>query len=285
MILIRFTPEGFNKFRPGLMTGDTIYDISSRYSTIPDFLSEHSEGWNGDSVELTDLESYSRNDVHLGAPVDESSLVYAVAANYREHAEEAGLSVPSLPIIFIKPTTALVGCDGALRIPPIVSEMDYEGEMAVVIGRTASGVSSADAPRHVAGVTILNDATARDHQWVDLGKHRIVDWFSSKALDGSTPVGPGVVSVSEVGDPHRLKITTHLNGQLMQDADTSLMVYSVWELIEFITARVTLRPGDVIATGTPYGVGGFREIFLKDGDIVRVEVGGIGVLENRVVQS
>ncbi len=146
--------------------------------------------------------------------------------------------------------------------------MDYEGELAVVIGRDATRVRKQDAPRHVSGFTVVNDVTARDLQWVQLGKHRIVDWFSSKCLDQSTPVGPWIVPIASAGDPHARRLTTQLNGETMQDADTSLMVFSVWDLIEFISARVTLRAGDIISTGTPFGVGGFRKIFLKDGDVL-----------------
>ncbi|MEK6243437.1 MAG: fumarylacetoacetate hydrolase family protein, partial [Pseudomonadota bacterium] len=164
-------------------------------------------------------------------------------------------------------------------------QMDYEGELAVMIGRAATRVSKADAPKHIAGLTIMNDVTARDLQWVQLGKNRIVDWISSKALDRSTPVGPGVVSVQAAGDMHRLKLKTWLNTDLMQDGDTSQMVFSVFDLIEFLSARVTLRPGDIISTGTPYGVGGFRKIFLKQGDVLRVEVETVGVLQNPVVDA
>ena len=124
--------------------------------------------------------------------------------------------------------------------------------------------------------------TARDLQWVELGKNRIVDWFSSKSLDASTPVGPWIVPASAAGDPHGLHLTTKLNGETMQDSDTSLMVFSVWDLIEYASARVTLNPGDMISTGTPYGVGGFRKIFLKKGDRVSVEIEGVGMLENSV---
>jgi len=155
----------------------------------------------------------------------------------------------------------------------------------VMIGKDATNVSRADAPKYVAAVTIVNDTTARDLQWVDLGKNRIVDWFCSKALDQSSPVGPNLTSAKAIRDVHKLRLKTTLNGQTMQDADTGLMVYDTWQLIEFISARATLRAGDIIATGTPFGVGGFREIFLKHGDVVRVELEGVGALENTVVKA
>jgi 2-keto-4-pentenoate hydratase/2-oxohepta-3-ene-1,7-dioic acid hydratase in catechol pathway len=227
----------------------------------------------------------SAGSVRIGPPVDDAANVYLVGANYKKHAIEAGLDVPATPVIFMKPTTALVGPQEAISLPPISSQMDYEGELAVVIGRTASRVSKQDAHRYIAGVTILNDLTARDLQWVMLGKNRIVDWLSSKALDKSTPVGPGLVPVRTVGDIHRLNLKTWLNGELMQDGETSMMVFSTFELVEYLSARVTLRPGDVISTGTPFGVGGFRNIFLKPGDVLKVEIQGIGSIENPVVRA
>jgi len=157
--------------------------------------------------------------------------------------------------------------------------------MAVVIGKDATKVSRGDAHRYVSAVTIVNDTTARDLQWVDLGKNRIVDWFASKALDRTSPVGPYLVSANAIPDVHKMKLKTTLNGKVMQDADTGLMVYDTWQLIEFISQRATLRAGDIIATGTPFGVGGFRDIFLKAGDVVRIELEGVGVLENPVINA
>jgi 2-keto-4-pentenoate hydratase/2-oxohepta-3-ene-1,7-dioic acid hydratase in catechol pathway len=212
-------------------------------------------------------------------------MIFAVGANYRQHAEEAGLGVPKTPVIFFKPYPALVGADQPIKIPSRSSKLDYEGEMAVMIGKDATNVSRADAAKYVAAVTIVNDTTARDLQWVDLGKNRIVDWFCSKALDQSSPVGPNLTSMKAIPDVHKLNLKTTLNGQVMQNADTGLMVYDTWQLIEFISAHATLRAGDIIATGTPFGVGGFREIFLKDGDVVRVELEGVGALENTVAKA
>jgi len=285
MRLIRFRSREGETYKVGIEAGDTVFDISSRFGTIRQFVEAFPDGWNNTSLQLAPFPSLPRKNVHLGPPVDDGAGVYLVGANYRKHAEEAGLEVPEIPVIFMKPTTALVGPGEPICLPPISTQMDYEGELAVVIGRTARRVSKADAPKHVAGLTILNDVTARDLQWVQLGKHRIVDWISSKALDRSTPVGPGIVSVRAAEDMHRLKLRTWLNSNLMQDGDTSLMVFSVFDLIAFLSARVTLRPGDVLSTGTPYGVGGFRKIFLKSGDVLRIEVETVGILENPVEKA
>jgi 2-keto-4-pentenoate hydratase/2-oxohepta-3-ene-1,7-dioic acid hydratase in catechol pathway len=284
-VLICFKEKGSSgEFRPGLANGDTIADISDRYPAIAAFLKDNPAGWDP-GMELPKTKSFRRQDVSVGPPVDTGRMIFAVGANYRQHAEEAGLGVPKTPVIFFKPYPALVGPDQSIRIPSMSSKLDYEGEMAVMIGRDATNVSRAEAPKYVAAVTIVNDTTARDLQWVDLGKNRIVDWFCSKALDQSSPVGPNLTSMKAISDVHKLNLKTTLNGQTMQDANTGLMVYDTWELIEFISARATLRAGDIIATGTPFGVGGFREIFLKDGDVVRVELEGVGALENTVAKA
>lgn len=283
MLLVKFSPLPSGPTRTGIAVDDAVYDVSSKYESIATFLSRHPDGWNKDLLPLDPFQRFPRGEVKLGPPVDDGASVYLVGANYKKHAEEAGLDVPQTPVIFQKPTTALLGPSDPIVIPPVSSQMDFEGELAVMIGRTARRVSAAQARHHVAGLTVLNDVTARDLQWVQLGKHRIVDWLSSKALDQSTPVGPGIASVSAVADPHRLRLRTRLNEDLMQDADTSLMVFSIWQLIEFLSARATLRPGDLLSTGTPVGVGGFRKIFLKQGDRVRVEIEEIGMLDNPVV--
>lgn len=284
-MLVRFSRDKASPFRTGLLVGDRVHDIGERYPTVARFVAAHPDGWDAKAVDLSGVESHASANVHLGPPVDDGASVYLVGANYKKHAEEAGLDVPASPVIFMKPTTALVGPHDPIELPPISSEMDYEGELAVMIGREACRVRKEDAPRHVAGYTVVNDVTARDLQWVMLGKNRIVDWLSSKALDKSTPVGPGIASRTVAADPHKLRLTTDLNGQRMQDGETSMMVFSIWQLIEFLSARVTLRSGDILSTGTPVGVGGFRKIFLKAGDRLRIEVEHVGVIDNPVAKD
>jgi 2-keto-4-pentenoate hydratase/2-oxohepta-3-ene-1,7-dioic acid hydratase in catechol pathway len=281
MELIRFTGEGSDK-RIGVCVERVVHDVTPRYPTLAAFVDAHPDGWDRASLDLAGLATHRLDEVQLAPPIDPGSTLYLVGANYRQHAEEAGLAVPATPVFFSKPSTALVAHGEAIEIPPVASQMDYEGELAVVIGRRARRATAEEARRCVAGYTIVNDVTARDLQWVDLGKHRIVDWFSSKSLDRSTPVGPWIVPASAAGDPHQLHLTTKLNGETMQDADTSLMVYSAWELIAFASARVTLNPGDIISTGTPYGVGGFRKIFLKPGDRLTITIERVGTLDNPV---
>jgi 2-keto-4-pentenoate hydratase/2-oxohepta-3-ene-1,7-dioic acid hydratase in catechol pathway len=285
MKLVRFAASAGKAFRPGIVVDEDVHDISVQFPDLRSFISRFPDGWNPRDVSLSGTTKHKLHTVRLGPPIDEASQLYLVGANYKQHAEEAGLDVPAQPVIFQKPPSALVGASEPIEIPAISTQMDYEGELAVVIGKTARNVSAADARDYVAGATIVNDTTARDLQWVNLGKHRIVDWFSSKALNRSSPIGPWLVSAAELGDPHKLHLKTELNGTVMQDADTSLMVFNVWQLVEFCSARVTLKPGDVISTGTPFGVGGFRKIFLKEGDVLRIEIAGIGVLQNPVRQT
>jgi 2-keto-4-pentenoate hydratase/2-oxohepta-3-ene-1,7-dioic acid hydratase in catechol pathway len=285
MELVRFRYQNQSDIRIGLHAAGAVHDITSRFASVAAFVAAHPQGWTAQSVDVSGHPRHALAELELLPPIDRASQLYLVGANYRKHADEAGLSVPKTPVFFAKPPTALVGSGQPILLPPISQEMDYEGELAVMIGRRARRVSAAEARHCVAAYTIVNDLTARDLQWVELGKNRIVDWFSSKSLDDSTPVGPWLASASLAGDPHALHLKTTLNDTLMQDSDTSLMVFSVWDLIEYASARVTLEPGDIISTGTPHGVGGFRKIFLKPGDRLRVEIEHVGVLENSVAQS
>ncbi|MGB8040811.1 MAG: fumarylacetoacetate hydrolase family protein, partial [Pseudolabrys sp.] len=166
-VLIRFREKNSRKeFRPGLANGDTVADISGRYPTIAAFLEENEGGWNPELQAPGDTPTFRRDDVSLGPPIDPGRMIYAVGANYRQHAEEAGLGVPKTPVIFFKPYPSLVGPGEPISIPSVSSKLDYEGEMAVVIGKDATKVSRGNARRHVAAVTIVNDTTARDLQWV-----------------------------------------------------------------------------------------------------------------------
>lgn len=283
-MLVRFIPADTDTFRPGLIRDGQVHDLSARYPSVRAFLESHPTGW--DSARVIDEAAAAAHDidaVRLGPPIDESASIYLVGANYRSYLAHAGMGAPAMPLIFTKPAAALIGPREPIHLLPLSTKMDYEAEMAVIIGRQAHNVSQEAAPGHIAGLTIVNDTTARDLQWIQVGEHRLVDWFSTKAMDHATPIGPGIVSVSSVDDIHRLRLTTDLNGERMQDGETSDMIFSVWALIEFLSARVTLRPGDVISTGTPAGVGEHHGRYLVPGDSVRIEIGGVGVLENPVI--
>jgi len=215
--------------------------------------------------------------LRLLPPIVRPGKIVAVGRNYREHAAEEGKAVAEDPILFTKFTSALVG-DGAEIVwrASDTSQVDYEAEMAVVIGRIARNVSVDDALDHVLGYACLDDVSARDLQFAD------GQWVRGKSLDTFCPFGPWIVTADEIPDPGALGIRCLVNGEVLQDANTSEMVHDVPALIAFCSRFMTLEPGDVIATGTPGGVGVFREPprFLGDGDVVVVEIDGLGRLTN-----
>jgi 2-keto-4-pentenoate hydratase/2-oxohepta-3-ene-1,7-dioic acid hydratase in catechol pathway len=214
--------------------------------------------------------------------------VFCVGKNYHEHAKEFAGSgfdggakdvVPPFPVVFTKPHTAITGPGAPIPFDNDPTEgLDYEGELAVVIGRGGRRIAKGDALAHVFGYTLVNDVTARHLQ------KRHSQWVLGKGLDGFCPMGPAILTADEVPDPRALVLTTHVNGEKRQDAPVADLIFDIPTLIEAISAGITLEPGDVIATGTPVGVGiGFSPPkFLRPGDVVRVEVKEIGVLENVV---
>jgi 2-keto-4-pentenoate hydratase/2-oxohepta-3-ene-1,7-dioic acid hydratase in catechol pathway len=227
--------------------------------------------------------------VKLLAPIPRPARnIFCVGKNYHEHAKEFAQSgfdatakeiVPEAPVVFTKPPTAVSG-PGDI-IPASLDDtksVDYEGELAIVIGKGGRGIAKSDAMKHVFGYTIVNDVTSRKLQQL----HR--QWVLGKGIDGFCPMGPCVTTADEIGDPAKLRLTTHINGKLRQDALVNDLIFDIPTLITTISRYITLEPGDVIATGTPAGVGiGFTPPkFLKKGDVVRIEVSGIGVLENTV---
>jgi 2,4-didehydro-3-deoxy-L-rhamnonate hydrolase len=204
--------------------------------------------------------------------------IVCVGLNYRDHAEEGGLDLPKAPLLFAKWPNTLIGDGEPIVVPPEATQVDYEAELGVVIGSTARRVSEAAALDHVEGYICLNDVTARDLQFGD------GQWTRGKSLDTFCPVGPRLVPREEIEDPQKLAIRCILNGETMQDSSTDQMIFSVAEIIAYISQIITLEAGDLIATGTPAGVGVFRDpkVLLKDGDEVSVEIEDLGTLTNPV---
>src|SRR5262245_23867976 len=217
----------------------------------------------------------------MGLPIERPSKIIAVGLNYRDHAEEQGARLPDRPLLFAIWPNALIGPGEAIVIPPITEQVDWEAELAVVIGARVRGVSAAQALEAVAGYTCLNDVSAREVQKNDR------QFTRGKSFDTFCPVGPVFVPASEIPDPQKLSIRAILNGDVLQDSTTGNLVFGVAELIEFITEAITLEPGDVIATGTPAGVGAFRDppVFMQPGDEITIEIERIGALTNPVVAS
>ncbi|MFC0295956.1 MULTISPECIES: fumarylacetoacetate hydrolase family protein [Geobacillus] len=219
-----------------------------------------------------------RGSVKIEAPVLRPNKIICVGHNYREHILEMKRELPEYPVIFAKFSNAIIGPEDDIPLPPITNQLDYEAEFAFVIGKRARNVKQADALEYVAGYTIVNDVTARDLQ------RRTIQWLQGKTLDGSAPMGPWLVTKDEIPDPHSLDISLTVNGEERQRSNTRNLVFNVHYLVGFLSHIMTLEPGDVICTGTPGGVGVARnpQAFLQHGDVVRIEVERIGVLENRV---
>ncbi len=211
-------------------------------------------------------------------PIERPWKIVCVGLNYRDHAEEQGVELPRAPLLFAKWPNTLIGPGEAIVLPAEAQEVDFEAELGVVIGTTAKHVSEAQALDHVLGYIPLNDVSARDLQFADK------QWTRGKSPDTFCPVGPRLVPAEEVGDPQSLAIRCVLNGETMQDSSTAQMIFSVAEIIAYVSRVITLEAGDLIATGTPAGVGVFRDpkVLLKDGDEVTVEIEGLGALTNPV---
>jgi acylpyruvate hydrolase len=218
----------------------------------------------------------------LDAPLRAPGKVIGVGLNYADHCREQNIDPPRSPVLFAKFPSAIIGPGETIRLPGAISQqVDYEAELAVVIGREARQVSEADAYNVVAGYMIANDVSARDVQFGD------GQWVRGKSFDTFCPIGPYLVTADEAPDPHTLGIRCRVNGQTLQDSNTGEMIFSIPTLIAFITQAITLLPGDIISTGTPHGVGVFRDpkVFLRPGDVVEVEIDGLGVLRNPVGEA
>ena len=204
--------------------------------------------------------------------------IVCVGLNYRDHAEEQGVALPERPLLSAKWPNTLIADGEPIRLPPITRQVDYEAELGVVIGRRASRVAVADALDVVRGYLVANDISARDFQFSD------GQWVRGKSLDTFLPLGD-LVPASEVADPQALRIRTVLNGNVMQDSNTSNMVFGVAEIISFVSEGITLEPGDLILTGTPAGVGAFRQppVWLQAGDEITIEIDTVGAMTNPVV--
>jgi 2-keto-4-pentenoate hydratase/2-oxohepta-3-ene-1,7-dioic acid hydratase in catechol pathway len=216
--------------------------------------------------------------VRFRAPVPRPGKIICVGLNYRDHAEESGQPIPDEPVLFAKFANSVTGPGEPIGVPPAVEEPDYEAELGVVIGREAHRVDERTALEHVGGYTCVNDVSARDLQF------RSSQWLLGKAIDAFLPMGPWLVTSDEIPDPQALRIRCAVNGETLQDSSTAQMIFGVAQLIAFVTRTISLGPGDVIATGTPPGVGMARTPprWLRDGDEVTVEIERIGALTNVV---
>lgn len=280
-----FAAEPGREARLGIAESGTVVPASSLGHGLPGTMAELLADWDAGIAALDAAyrgsdapETIKLADIELLAPVPRPGKIVAAGVNYTSHGTEQAKEPPDHPVLFAKMTTAVIG-DGAeiSWSPKLTQAVDFEAELAVVIGRTCRRVSEPDALSYVAGYTCLDDVTARDLQYGDK------QFVRGKSLDTFAPMGPWLVTADEIADPQALRVRCIVNGEVMQDASTAEMVFGVAYLVSFCSQAFTLEPGDVIATGTPAGVGWFREPkrMLKDGDEVVVEIEGIGRLVNR----
>ncbi|WP_053174732.1 fumarylacetoacetate hydrolase family protein [Nonomuraea sp. SBT364] len=219
------------------------------------------------------------SEVTVLSPLAAPQKIICIGLNYADHIRETGLDTPPRPLAFVKTAHTLAGPYDDVVVPAGATEqLDWEAELAVVIGRPARDVPADRAMEHVFGYTAANDLSARDAQFAD------GQWFRGKNFDGFCPLGPWIVTPDELGDPHTLAVRARVGGEIVQDGSTKDMIFDVPAIISYLSRYMTLNPGDVIATGTPHGVGMGRspQLWLKDGDVVEIEVEGIGTLRNTV---
>ena len=267
----------------GVIVGEEVVAFDTReYIDMAAFLAAGAQALN--DAEKLKLNSQPRNkyalkDVTLLAPVPNPGKIIAVGLNYMDHAIETKMEIPKTPVIFAKFSSSINGPDAPVVLPQDDPQGDYEAELAVVIGRTAKAVSESSAMNYIAGYMPLNDVSARRWQFADK------QWVRGKSCDTFCPTGPWLTTRDSVPDPHALYIRMRVNGNTVQNSNTSNLIFRIPKLIEFISEAITLEPGDIIATGTPDGVGVFRKppVFLKTGDVMEVDIEGLGVLRNEVV--
>lgn len=277
MKLLRFGPKG--EERPGLLdAAGRIRDLSDR---LPDITPETLVSDRLARLSGMDPEEFPAvgGSPRLGAPVAGVGKIVAIGLNYADHAAEAGMALPEEPIIFTKAITSLSGPTDPVVLPKGSQKGDWEAELAVVIGKRAQYVEEADAAGYIAGYAVLNDVSERAFQLETTGQ-----WVKGKSFDTFAPFGPWLVTPDEVPDPQNLKIWCEVSGQMMQDGNTKTMVFNVFNLVSVVSRYMTLMPGDIIATGTPPGVGlGMKPPrFLKAGDVMRVGIEGLGEQKTEV---
>jgi len=285
------SPSGERRYRIGAMVdGDQIADLTPSilplglssseilrcYDLSTNFVEPAMEAVNSGQLPLVDI-----GDVKVEAPVPRPGKIICIGLNYLDHVMESGMEIPKAPLLFSKFVTSVAASEDPILLPGGSEQVDFEAELAVLIGRRAKNIRLEDAMDYVFGYTNFNDVSARDMQFAD------GQWQRGKSCDTFAPFGEYVATKDELPDPHNLRIQFRLNGDKMQDSNTDQMIFKIPDLIEFISRSITLEPGDIIATGTPPGVGFARQppVFLRDGDVCEVEIEGLGVLVNPVTSG
>ncbi|WP_322030281.1 fumarylacetoacetate hydrolase family protein [Paraburkholderia sp. J76] len=285
MKLVTFQCRGRQSI--GKIEGDQVIDLPASDRTLPGTMLELLQGGaalmqRAKAIRLADAVTYPLADVRLEAPVPNPSKFLAIGMNYRRHVEEAkaaGIQVPDSQVWFNKQVSCVNGPFDPVHMPKVSDKLDYEAELGVVIGRRCRHVSEAEAASVVAGYVVCNDVSVRDWQM------RSPTMMLGKSFNTHGPFGPWLVTPDEIADPHALKMRMLVNGECRQEVSTGEMIYNIWQQIACLSTVMTLEPGDVLATGTPSGVGGAHKPprFLNIGDVMRVEIDGVGHIENVVV--
>jgi 2-keto-4-pentenoate hydratase/2-oxohepta-3-ene-1,7-dioic acid hydratase in catechol pathway len=271
--------------RAAVLVGDRFLDLAASDSRIPNSVRQII----GDPALLAaarqvasrgDSAGVSATTARLHAPIHDPQKIVCVGLNYRDHAHESKMPIPREPVLFSKFPSALVGHGEPVVLPKVSSKVDYEAELVIVVGKRGRRISEASAMDHVAGYSVGHDVSARDWQLEKDGKQ----WMVGKTFDTFAPVGPTLVTRDEVPDPHKLAIALRVNGQALQSSNTEQMIFTVAQLISYLSVVFTLEPGDLIFTGTPPGIGHARNppVYLKPGDVAEVEIHTLGVLRNPV---
>jgi len=224
---------------------------------------------------------YALDEVRLHAPLANPPRIFCIGLNYRDHAIESGMEIPKFPVVFFKLIPSIIGPGEAIVLPPITKEPDYEAEFAFVIGKGGFQIPASEAQNHVYGYTIVNDVSARDIQF------STSQWSLSKSLPTFCPLGPAIVTADEIADPHALEIELSIDGEVLQHSNTRELIFKIPELIEYISSITPLLPGDIVSTGTPFGVGLGRnpKRWLKPGETVTISIEGLGHLTNPLVSA
>ncbi len=272
--------------RTGVLVGDEVVDLTDDAVGLPgdmaDLLAAGAVALEAAAgAPSTSAARHPLDAVALLAPVPRPPKVMGIGMNYAAHVAEIGRPAPEHQVWFNKQRTCVIAPAEAIEIPVVSPQVDYEGELAFVIGRRCRHVPAAEAASVVAGFTVMNDVSVRDWQW------RVPTWTMGKSFDTHGPLGPCLVTTDEVADPHHLRLRTWVNDELRQDSSTDDMIFSCWAMVEELSTVFTLEPGDVVSTGTPAGVGASFDPpkWLVAGDTVRIEVEGVGVLQNPVIDE
>ena len=278
MKLIRFGAFGSEK--PGIEVAGVRYDVSNIVRDYDeDFFAEGGVEKLKAAFDASTATTVS-SDVRLGAPVRRPGKIICIGLNYRKHAEESGMAVPTEPVVFFKATSSVIGPNDTIVIPKNSKKSDWEVELAVVIGKRANYVSEEEALDYVAGYVLHNDVSEREFQLERGGQ-----WVKGKSCDTFAPLGPYLVTKDEVANPNNLKLWLKLNGKKVQDGNTDDFIFNVQEVISYLSQYMSLMPGDIISTGTPEGVGlGFKPpVYLKEGDVIELGIEGLGEARQDVV--